>query len=104
MDALQNTCRNFSCVVVYNYTAALAKAKVTQCLGPTRLSAAFAAGGALTFVVEAVHLVDGGRLVVAPQQKEVVGVLDLVAHKKTDRLQAPLAPVHVVSAVEQKYI
>lgn len=64
---------------------------------------AFPAAGALTFIVEAVHLVDGRRLVVAPEQKKVVGVLDLVAHEQADCLQAPLAPVHVVPEGGQEW-
>lgn len=52
--------------------------------------------GGLTLVVEAVDAVDGGTLVVAPQQEEVLGVLDLVGQQQADGLQGLLAPVHVV--------
>ena len=33
---------------------------------------------------------------VAPHYEKVLRVLDLVAHEEADRLQAALAPVHVV--------
>ena len=42
------------------------------------------AEAALALVVEAVDAVDGGALVVAPQQEEVVRVLDLVGEQQTD--------------------
>lgn len=41
----------------------------------------------LTFIVEAVDSVDAGTLVVATEQEEVLGVLDLVRKKETDRLE-----------------
>lgn len=53
--------------------------------------------GALTLVVEAVDAVDGGTLVVAPEQEEVLGVFDLVGQQQADGLQGLLPPVHVVA-------
>lgn len=53
--------------------------------------------GAPTLIVEAVDAVDAGTLVVAPQQEEVLGVLDLVGQEEADGLQRLLAPVHVVT-------
>ena len=44
-----------------------------------------------TFIVESVYPVDGGALVVAAQQEEVLGVLDLVGQQQADRLKALLA-------------
>lgn len=51
----------------------------------------------LTLVIEAVDTVDGGTLVVAPEQEEVLGVFDLVCQQQADRLQRLLPSVHVVS-------
>ena len=50
----------------------------------------------LTFIVEAVDSVDAGALVVAPQEEEVLRVLDLVRQQQADRLQRLLPAVHVV--------
>ena len=54
------------------------------------------AEAALALVVEAVDAVDGGALVVAPEQ-EVVRVPDLVRQQQADGLDALLAAVHVVA-------
>lgn len=51
----------------------------------------------LTLVVEAVDAVDGGTLVVAPEQEEVLGVFDLVRQQQADGLQRLLPSVHVVA-------
>ena len=50
----------------------------------------------LALVVEAVDLVHVLALVVAPQQEEVVGVLQLEGEQQADRLDGLLAPVDVV--------
>lgn len=50
----------------------------------------------LTLIVEAVDAVDAGALVVPTEQKEVLGVLDLIGQQQADGLQRLLAPVHVV--------
>lgn len=50
----------------------------------------------LTLVVEAVELVDLRGLVVAPQQEEVLGVLDLVGQQQHDGLDRLLPAVHIV--------
>jgi hypothetical protein len=42
---------------------------------------------ALALVVEAVDAVDGGTFVVASEDEEVLGVLDLVCQQKADCLQ-----------------
>jgi len=52
----------------------------------------------LTLVVEAVDAVDGGALVIAAQQEEVLRVLDLVREQQADGLQALLPAVDVVAA------
>ena len=54
----------------------------------------------LTFIVESVDPVNTGALVVSAKQEEVFGVLDLVGQQKTNRLQALLASVHVVTLKE----
>lgn len=56
--------------------------------------------GVLTFVIEAVYPVDRGTLVVATEDVEVIGVLNLVGQEKADGLQAVLPSVHVVSQKE----
>ena len=54
----------------------------------------------LTFIVEAVDPVDAGALVVAPEQEEVLWVLDLVGEQEADGLQRLLAAVNVVPEEE----
>lgn len=55
---------------------------------------------ALALIVEAVDTVDGGTLVVAAEQEEIVRVLDLVAEEEADGLNALLPAVHVVAQEE----
>lgn len=52
---------------------------------------------ALAFIVEAIDTVDGCTLVITAQDKEVLGVLDLVCQEETDSLQRLLATVDVVT-------
>lgn len=54
----------------------------------------------LALVVETVDTVDGGTLVVAAQDEEVFGVLDLVCQQKADSLEGLLATVDVVTEEE----
>ena len=51
----------------------------------------------LTLIVETIYSVDGGALVVSPEQEEVLWVFDLVGQQKTDGLQGLLPSVHIVS-------
>lgn len=55
---------------------------------------------ALAFIVEAVNAVDGGALVVATQDEEVLGILDFVGQQQTDGLKRLLATVDVVTEEE----
>ena len=55
---------------------------------------------ALALVVEAVDAVDGGALVVASQDKKVLGILDLVGQEEADGLERLLAAVNVVAEEE----
>lgn len=55
---------------------------------------------ALALVVEAVDTVDGRTLVVATQNEEVFGVLDLVGKQKADSLERLLASVNVITQEE----
>jgi hypothetical protein len=48
-------------------------------------------------IVEAVDAVDGGALVVAAENEEVLGVLDLVCKQKAYRLERLFATVDVVA-------
>jgi len=52
---------------------------------------------ALALVVETIDTVDGGALVVASEQEEVLRVLNLVGQQQANGLQALLASVHIVS-------
>ena len=52
---------------------------------------------ALALIVEAVHAVDGRALVIAAQEKEVLGVLDFEGENETDHLQAVFASVYVIA-------
>lgn len=54
----------------------------------------------LALVVEAVNAVDRGALVVAAQDEEVFGVLDLVCEQQADGLERLLATVYVVAEEE----
>ena len=51
----------------------------------------------LTFVVEPVDSVNTGTFVVAPEEEEVLRVLDLVREQEADGLERLLPPVHVVA-------
>lgn len=55
---------------------------------------------ALALIVETVDTVDGGTLVVAPQDEEVLGVLDLVGKQQANGLKRLLASVYVVAKEE----
>lgn len=50
-----------------------------------------------TFIIEAVYPVDAGTLVISSQQKEVLRIFDFVCEQQTDRLQALLASINVVT-------
>ena len=52
---------------------------------------------ALAFVVETVDTVDRGALVVSTEDKEVLGVFDLVCQEEADRLQRLFATINVVT-------
>jgi len=54
----------------------------------------------LALVVETVNSVDGGTLMISPEEEEVLRILDLVGQEKADSLQALLASVHIVSEEE----
>jgi hypothetical protein len=51
-------------------------------------------------IVEAVDSVDGSALVVASQDKEVLGILDLVCEKEANGLEGLLSSVDVVAKKE----
>lgn len=52
---------------------------------------------ALALVVETVDAVDGGTLMVASQEEEVLRIPDLVGEQEADGLEALLPAVHVVT-------
>jgi len=54
----------------------------------------------LTFVIEAVDSVDRGAFVVATENEEVFGVLDLVGEEQADGLEGLLASVDIISKEE----
>lgn len=51
----------------------------------------------LALVVEAVNAVDGSTLMVAAQNEEVLGILDLVGQQQTDRFKGLLSTIDVVT-------
>lgn len=51
----------------------------------------------LALIVEAVDSIDGGALVVAPQNEEVLGVLDLIGEQKANGFQRLFASVDVIA-------
>lgn len=55
---------------------------------------------ALALVVEAVDSVDGGTLVVATEDEEVLGVLDLVGQEQANGLEGLLTSVDIVTEEE----
>ena len=55
---------------------------------------------ALALIVETVDAVDGGALVVATEDEEVLWVLDLVGEEKADGLKRLLSAVDVVTKEE----
>lgn len=54
----------------------------------------------LAFIVEAIDTIDGGALVVATENEEILGIFDLVCQEKADGLEGLLAAVHVVAKEE----
>jgi len=54
----------------------------------------------LALIVETVDAVDRGTLVVAAEDEEVLGVLDLVGKKQTDGLERLLATINVITEEE----
>jgi len=54
----------------------------------------------LALIVEPIDPIDAGALVVAPQQEEVLRVLDLIGQQQADGLQRLLAPIHIVAQEE----
>ena len=55
---------------------------------------------ALAFIVETIDAVDGGALVVATENEEVLWVLDFVGKEKADGLKRLLSAVDVVTKEE----
>jgi hypothetical protein len=49
------------------------------------------------FIIESVDAVDGSALVVSSENKEVLGVLDLVSQQQANGFQALFPTIHVVS-------
>jgi hypothetical protein len=56
----------------------------------------------LALVIETINTVDGGTLVVATQNEEVLGVLDLVREEQADGLERLLTTVDVIA--EEKVV
>lgn len=54
----------------------------------------------LALVVEAINAVDGGALVVAAQDEEVFGILDLVCEQEANGLERLLTTVDIVAEEE----
>jgi hypothetical protein len=54
------------------------------------------AKSSFALVVKAVYSVDRGRLVIASQQEEVLGVFDFIGQQQTDGLETLLASVNII--------
>ncbi len=54
----------------------------------------------LALIVESVNTVDGRALVIAAENKEVLGILDLVCEEQADGFETLLAAVHVIAEKE----
>ena len=54
----------------------------------------------LALIVETVDSVDGGALMVATEDKKVLGVLDLIGQEKADGLERLLSSIYVVAKEE----
>ena len=52
---------------------------------------------ALTLVVEAVDAIDGGALVIASKQEEVLWILDLICKQEAHSLQRLLSTIDIVT-------
>lgn len=50
----------------------------------------------LTLIIEAVDAIDGGALVVSPEQEEVFWVFDLIGEQQADGFQRLLPSVHII--------
>ena len=50
----------------------------------------------LTLIIEAIDAVDGGTLMVPPEQEEVFWVFDLVGEQQADGLQRLLPSIHII--------
>jgi hypothetical protein len=59
--------------------------------------------GSLTLVIEAVDAIDRGTLVVATEDEEVLGVLDLVSEEQADGLKRLLSTIDIVPTGESAY-
>mmetsp|Transcript_5553 Transcript_5553/g.8405 ORF Transcript_5553/g.8405 Transcript_5553/m.8405 type:complete len:254 (+) Transcript_5553:335-1096(+) len=56
----------------------------------------------LTLVVKPINTIDGGTLMVPPQNEEVVRIFDFVRQQKTDGFETVLPSVHIIS--EEKVV
>lgn len=54
-------------------------------------------GDTRTFIVKAINAIDAGTLVIAPQQEEVLRILDFVRQQQADRLQRLFAAIDVIT-------
>ena len=50
-----------------------------------------------TFVVESVNSIDGGALVVASEEEEVLGMFDLVRHQQANTLDGHFSSINVIA-------
>lgn len=58
------------------------------------------AKAALTLVVEAINLIDGGTFMVSSEEKEVVRVFDPVGEEEADRCYALLSSIDIIAEEE----
>lgn len=55
---------------------------------------------AFTFLIESVNSCDGGRLVVASQNKDLVGIFDLIRIKETNRFDTLSSSIDIIPQEE----
>lgn len=54
----------------------------------------------LTLVIEPIDSINGGTFMIASEEKEILGVFDLVGKHETDGFEALFAPINVVAEEE----
>ena len=67
-----------------------------QTIGHLTIRITAASEQELTLIIEAIDAVDGGTLMVPPEQEEVFWIFDLVGEQQADGLQRLLPSIHII--------